>query len=185
MVGANALAIDETHGGTANTSFEGKLFTDAKLQNATTDFEKAAFGDLAFWATKGKYRLPSRKESIALLNDASWQYGYVETNDMKIYGFLATNPANGVPERNLRFAKPLTEEDIAKGVFFPSAGSRYEKGELRNVGYGAYYWVGKVWEDQDSWGYFISADRDGVYGIDQGDDGTKGNCIRPVYIGAE
>lgn len=185
VVGANALAIDETCGGTANTSFEGKLFTDAKMQNATTDFEKAAFGDLAFWATKGKYRLPSRKESIALLNDASWQYGYVETNGMKIYGFLATNPANGVPERNLRSAKPLTEEDIAKGVFFPSAGSRYEKGELRNVGYGAYYWVGKVWEDQDSWGYFISADRDGVYGIDQGDDGTKGDCIRPVYIGAE
>ncbi len=69
VVGANALAIDDTHGGTANTYFEGKLYTDAKMQNETTDFEKAAFGDLAFWATKGEYRLPSRKESLSNIKD--------------------------------------------------------------------------------------------------------------------
>ena len=43
----------------------------------------------------------------------------------------------------------------------------------------------KVWEDNDSWGAFISADRDGLYGDYQGDDGTKGNSIRPVFVGAK
>lgn len=185
VVGTKALAIDDTHGGSANMSYAGKLFTDQKMQHETTDFENAAYGDLAFWATKGKYRMPTRKEALDLLNDASWQYGFVQGDGMKIYGFLVTNPKNGAPERNTFPAIELKPEVLAEGVFFPHAGFRNDKGLLKNVGYGAYYWVGKVWEDNDDWGCFLSTDGDGIYGDYQGDDGTAGNCIRPIYIGDE
>jgi hypothetical protein len=53
----------------------GKMFTDKEMTQETTDFSKAKYGDIVYWATRGKWRLPRQSELEALTQDSSWVYG--------------------------------------------------------------------------------------------------------------
>lgn len=57
------------------TDIAGKMYTTQDCTVATTDFTAAKFGDLAYWASKGKFRLPTQAEMTKLVNEASSQYG--------------------------------------------------------------------------------------------------------------
>ena len=107
------------------TQIAGKMFTDRGCTVGTTDFSAAKYGDIAFWASKGKYRTPTADEIIALLANASRQYGlYTPSPGHVIPGILFFDPVGDAPVFS-DVETSFTDEDLAKGVFFPYAGRRY------------------------------------------------------------
>lgn len=128
VCGKNALTYSkDVYGNTTKTDISGKMYTDDKFLNETTDFNQAAFGDIAYWATKGKYRLPKYDEIYNLAQNGKWQLGYIVVEDNKrIYGYLVTEPGEGDFARTITYAIELKQEDLSKGLFLPFAGSRYD-----------------------------------------------------------
>lgn len=83
-------------------------------------------GDVAFWSSNGKYRLPTAAEikSLAKYNDsASYQLGYITKGGKKIYGYLYTTPLNGDLVQSTE-EKELSDADLECGLFLPLAGRR-------------------------------------------------------------
>lgn len=99
------------------------------------------YGDLAFWASKGQYRMPNKDEigTLYVKSDrkvkgcANLQAGYYkyrleeDTQDRVMNGILYTTApfyvAGGLPTCNTT-AVELTPADIESGVFFPKNGER-------------------------------------------------------------
>ena len=73
------------------TDISGKLYTDQDCTVVTTDFAAAKYGDIAYWASNGKYRMPTMEDFKALEEKASAQYGVYNG----IAGILYTDPAFG------------------------------------------------------------------------------------------
>ena len=110
------------------TDISGKMFLDQACTSETTDFEAAKYGDIAWWASNGSWRLPTRSEIQNLLDKASVQYGsYFTPDNQTLRGFLFTNPGTGKERVENLELTPLTDEDLAKGVFFVKSGRRYDK----------------------------------------------------------
>lgn len=118
----NAAASMATPSGNLNIC--GKMYTDQACTNETSDFAAAAFGDLAYWASKGNYRLPTAEE-LATLGECDTQYGhYIAPDGIKIWGLLFTEPATeGSPVFN-SIEIQITDEMLDKGLFLPLAGRR-------------------------------------------------------------
>ena len=182
VCGKNALTYSNMiFANTTKTDISGKMYTDDKLQHETNNFQEAAFGDIAYWATNGKYRMPRYREILELTEKASWQFGYVvlEGNN-RLYGYLVTNPET-TPMKN-RVARELTKEEIDKGLFLPCAGSRYDNtNAVKYAGYGGYYFASILFEDAADWARSLQFDNDGVYD-NNGEDCRHGNSIRPILV---
>ena len=114
----------------------GKVYSDA---NATTEVTgNAAFkeidtfastnhnelwGDIAYWASKGQFRLPKNTEMVKLHNVSDKLAGYYKTSDGSVvYGFLyrTPNPSRVTSSTNQEF----TDADLESGLFLPKAGRR-------------------------------------------------------------
>ena len=100
---------------------------------------KEIAGDVAFWASKGKYCLPNKTQINELSHKdnskASIKYGkYVYDENTEIYGYLYTTPIDGDPKRNLpgteEFTGPeeFTDADLECGLFLPLTGRRSPNG---------------------------------------------------------
>lgn len=184
VCGKNALTYSkDVYGNTTKTDISGKMYTDDKFLNETTDFNQAAFGDIAYWATKGKYRLPKYDEIYNLAQNGKWQLGYIVVEDNKrIYGYLVTEPGEGDFARVMTFGKELTQEDLSKGLFLPFAGSRYDNTKaVKYAGYGGYYSSSILFEDDKDFARLLGIDSDGV-NPDNGDNCRYGQSIRPVVV---
>ena len=114
----------------------GKVYSDA---NATTEVTgNAAFkeidtfastnhnelwGDIAYWASKGQFRLPKNTEMVKLHNVSDKLAGYYKTSDGSVvYGFLYRTPN---PSRvNNGTNQEFTDADLESGLFLPKAGRR-------------------------------------------------------------
>lgn len=102
----------------------GKLYYPSVADyNETNLFDKATFGDLAYWASKGKYRIPRNSDMQILCDYASWQLGYIKVNNRNINGVLFYNPGNERITNNK--SRLLTDEEMETGLFIPSAGRLY------------------------------------------------------------
>ena len=129
------------------------------------------FGDLAFYASKGKWRLPTRTDFENLMLNSAQYIGYyndgtndiigvlfVPTNDTHLKGKVidknnqvikASNTSGGVPVRKYTDSqtrlRQFTIEEINKGIFFPFAGiyNNYNDGspKLSQPGNQAAYWT--------------------------------------------
>lgn len=109
-----------------NKDINSKLYTDEKCSYETFDFSSAKYGDLAYWASKGQYRLPKAEEIEVLINQASYQYGYfLSFDNIKIYGMLFTTPSGSRVTNST--VKEFTKDDLAKGLFLPYAGRAVSK----------------------------------------------------------
>lgn len=184
VCGSNALTCSkDVYGNTTKTDIAGKMYTDDKFINETTDFEQATFGDIAYWATKGMFRLPRYTEIIDLTQKGKWQFGYVTVDENKqIYGYLVTEPGEGDIAMTIRFPKELTKDDISTGLFLPCAGSRYDDTKaVKYAGYGGYYTSSILFEDSKDHARCLSFDNDGVYDSN-GENCRYGSSIRPVVV---
>ena len=108
------------------TDISGKLYTDQACTATTTDFAAAKYGDIAFWASNGKYRMPTEAEYAALLASASAVKATYTLNGANITGIYFFNPeAGATPTIDVANIKTLTDDDLKVGIFLPWAGRGY------------------------------------------------------------
>lgn len=128
-------------------------------------------GDLAMFASKGKWKLPTKTDFENLMNNTAQYIGYyndgtndiigvlfVPTNDGRLKGKIIDKNNNPLKNSNttggiqvLKYNNPntklrqFTSEEIKKGVFFPFAGmyNNYNDGmpKLSQPGNQAAYWT--------------------------------------------
>lgn len=87
------------------------------------------YGDVAFWASKGQYRMPKSAEIVKLRagsaaspDYATGRAGYVEKDGNRIYGILLTSTPSWEVSTLTTTAVALMEADLESGVFLPKAG---------------------------------------------------------------
>ena len=81
------------------------------------------WGDIAYWASKGKYRLPKNTEMVKLHNVSDKLAGYYKTSDGSVvYGYLYRTPNPSRVSNNTN--QEFTDADLESGLFLPKAGRR-------------------------------------------------------------
>jgi len=173
------------------TDIAGKLFTSQNCATETKDFSKATFGDLAFWASNGKFRLPTQAEYQKLVNEANIQYASYKIGEGKyVTGLYFTDPADGATPTVSDEPIELTDDDFNKGLFLPKAGRRYNTAPLNvNVqGTQGVYWTSGSITGSDAtepcYGAVFSI-QNAIHKYpywNKAFDAKAGFCIRPVYI---
>ena len=91
--------------------------------------ESASFwGDIAFWASMGEYRMPTNAEMKKLHNVSDKLLGwYVTPDGKKIWGVLFRTP-NPKRSTNSKPEMQFTDADMESGLFLPNAGRRANNG---------------------------------------------------------
>ena len=123
VVGTKSLTKTESvHLRHVTDNFSSKMFIDDSLKIETNDFTKACYGDLAYWATYGFYRMPTVEELESLKDNCQLRSGYVVLNDgSQLNGLFAYDKSANVTIKNNE--EEVTAEDLEKGIFLPFKGS--------------------------------------------------------------
>ena len=106
----------------------GKMYTDQTCVNETTDYSAAKFGDIAYWASNGKYRMPTGEEMQKLYTDACRvKATYTTAEGVEVVGTYYYDPAAGETPGAIEADTPrvLTNADMSKGLFLPYTGRFY------------------------------------------------------------
>ena len=188
---------------TTVSDISGKMYTDATCATATTNYADAKFGDIAFWASKGKYRMPTDAEFDKLYKDACYIAATYTEGTNTISGKYFYNPGVGEIAGEKEGTKTLTDDDLTTGLFLPYSGRGYNNNNLKiyKVDTQCVYRTSTVAENVSTseMGYGVvytannnkrNADTTTTKTVD---DGTKSAktlsygataryCIRPVYI---
>ena len=178
------------------TDSEGKTEAtgDARFYDCGTFISKNSqiWGDLAFWASKGKFRIPTKEELATLYNNTrvSRQFGYYDTGDYKVWGVLFTTSL-GDQVINTTSVE-LTDADLESGLFLPKAGRRNDTSSNTVIAMrtqGVYRSSGARWNT--SYPKFTQhstilqlTETEVKYGFTLGENlsNAAGFCIRPVLV---
>lgn len=199
-IGAGALHKDPASAvhldGSIPFDFSGKMYTDQNCTAATTDFAAAKYGDVAYWASNGQYRMPSKADMETLYNNACRTLATYNG----VSGTYFYNPAEGESAGVVDGTKGLTDADLEVGLFLPNAGRGYdnkdytlynintigmyrtstvqEKSKTGVQGYGVVSRPNKLDETCDFYNKTIRTADPKTYAY-----GACGRyCIRPIYI---
>lgn len=120
----------------SDLDISGKVYSDINATNEVTGdaaFKKIdtfasanhdeLWGDIAYWASKGQFRLPKNTEMVKLHGVSDKLAGYYKTSDgAVVYGYLyrTPNPSRETSGTNQEF----TDADLESGLFLPKAGRR-------------------------------------------------------------
>ena len=191
---------------TASFEFSGKMYTDQTCTTVTTNYADAKFGDIAFWASKGKYRMPTDAEFDKLYKDACYIAATYTEGANTISGKYFYNPGVGEIAGEKEGTKTLTDDDLTTGLFLPYSGRGYNNNNLKiyKVNTQCVYRTSTVAEDVSTsemgYGVIYTANNNkrnaDTTTIKTVDDGTKSAktlsygatsryAIRPIYIVAE
>lgn len=191
---------------TTVSDISGKMYTDATCATATTNYADAKFGDIAFWASKGKYRMPTDAEFDKLYKDACYIAATYTEGANTISGKYFYNPGVGEIAGEKEGTKTLTDDDLTTGLFLPYSGRGYNNNNLKiyKVNTQCVYRTSTVAEDVSTsemgYGVIYTANNNkrnaDTTTIKTVDDGTKSAktlsygatsryAIRPIYIVAE
>lgn len=158
-----------------------KMYSDINCNSETTDSSAAVCGDVAAWATHGLYRLPTKEEFDDLLAKASRQYGYVNTDGKKIYGFLFTDPTDGKPTVS-NSEREITQSELENGLFLPCAGLKYlNYGQVYHAGSSLCYLTSTPWPSKDAYRDFYALSLNKEEGGVGRNLRWLGWTVRPVY----
>ncbi len=158
------------------------------------------FGDLAFWASKGQYRMPTSSEIVKLRTNntaATGQAGYYNTpGGDTVFGVLLTSTPSWTSASMNTTAVELSDADLESGLFLPKAGRRSSTethSKIRFFDNQGVYWsstFGSLAADHETsstilaWRLNYTCD----YGYTTNLNGNEwgdvkaGNCIRPVLV---
>ncbi len=198
VCGSNALSNSSNPTNNRIYNVSGKMYTDANCTQECTDFSIAQYGDIAFWASIGKYRMPTMAEFHKIGDEASISFGYCLSQDnKKVYGCLFTNP---VGERIIDSQdKQFTKEDLDKRLFLPFNSTRLNpeataghNGKLIYFGNEGSYWSSET-EYLGSYIYQCGFIVQNFAGTDMDDGvhtlmtyfwggGHQGHPIRPILV---
>lgn len=87
------------------------------------------YGDVAYWASKGKYRMPTNNEIVTLRAAVDKQHANAEAcyymlGDVRIDGILLTSTPSWVESTLNTTSRELSEADLESGLFLPKTGRR-------------------------------------------------------------
>ena len=106
--------------------FSSELASNGNSQYTKDGKTAAIAGDVAYWASKGKYSMPKKGLLSALshhtTSKASFQYGKYVSGDVTVYGYLYTTPQGDVVRSNEEVT--FTDADLESGLFLPFTGRR-------------------------------------------------------------
>ena len=106
--------------------FSSELASNGNSQYTKDGKTAAIAGDVAYWASKGKYCMPKKGLLSALshhtTSKASFQYGKYVSGDVTVYGYLYTTPQGDVVRSNEEVT--FTDADLESGLFLPLTGRR-------------------------------------------------------------
>ena len=123
--------------------FSSELASNGNSQYTKDGKTAAIAGDVAYWASKGKYCMPKKGLLSALshhtTSKASFQYGKYVSGDVTVYGYLYTTPQGDVVRSNEEVT--FTDADLESGLFLPFTGRRSnrENGVIINQRHQAIY----------------------------------------------
>lgn len=117
----------------------GKMYSDVHATNEVTGLaaleeidsfassnHNRLWGDIAFWASKGKFRMPTAAEFKTLHNEVHKLTGEYTTPDgLKVYGTLFRTVLPG-ENRQGTDGHVFTDADLESGLFLPKAGRKYD-----------------------------------------------------------
>ena len=157
--------------GANNYSYSYSRYYSYHMGNLQAVIQNRCYGDLAYYASNGKFMMPTKADFDNLMAKTGEYVGYYQDGCNIIVGVLFdptvpackkgkvldknghiignTNRPNGIyvgkyNARNTRMKK-FSKEDIDKGVFFPFAGAYTEYNDgaprLQRPGGQAYYWT--------------------------------------------
>lgn len=96
-----------------------------ELDSFDTNHNKL-WGDAAYWASKGKFRLPTAAELKTIHNEVHKLIGVYTTSDgKKVYGQLCVTVLPGETRKNTN-GHVFTDADLEIGLFLPKAGRKYD-----------------------------------------------------------
>lgn len=164
------------------------------------------WGDLAYWASKGAYKMPTAADMKKLHNEVHKESGVYTTADgKKVWGLFLTTVLPGETRKQPGTTpRTITDVDLEYGLFLPKAGRRYnvnsnyviqkvlEQGTYRTSTYygkathngteydvAGYYHIPKDYKGKLYYGNGLGETVSGAYGT------TAGYLIRPVLVEAE
>ena len=144
---------------------------DSSVANIEKKNSNNEYGDIAYYASKGDWRLPNAEEFKKLMENTTEYIGYYPSEAGDVLGVLFvpdgfahgkiigkngqvvanSNETGNIPGfsgkkyQTSTIVRKFTAEEISKGIFFPAAGTftNYSSGEtnLNNAGRMGYYWT--------------------------------------------
>ena len=106
--------------------FSSELASNGNSQYTKDGKAAAIAGDVAYWASKGKYCMPKKGLLSSLSHNktskASFQYGKYVKGDVTVYGYLYTTPLGDIVRSNEEVT--FTDADLESGLFLPFTGRR-------------------------------------------------------------
>jgi len=157
----------------SGNDIEGKLYYDTAGTTREYGYRDAKYGDVIYWATKGKYRMPSYGDFYAIATAQSESIKDIEgiesefTTMGSVAGYKFTDKTNG------------------NSIFFPAEGYRNVAGDRLGQGTTGRYLSGR--STAASTAYVLYFTKDGVCITDSNVDSTThlgykgfGGTLRPV-----
>ena len=114
------------------TNISGMMYTDQACTATTTDFAAAKYGDIAHWASRGQYRMPSYEDISKLVTLASSCLATYTLDGVAISGVYFVDPEIGTEPVHSTETKDLTDVDLQVGLFLPYNGRGYNKSSIKN-----------------------------------------------------
>ena len=190
------------------TNISGLMYTDQACTAVTTDFAAAKYGDIAHWASRGQYRMPSYEDISKLVTLASSSLATYTLDGVAIAGVYFVDPEVGSEPVHSTETMILTDADLQVGLFLPYNGRGYNKSSIKNnrdnrydvfnTGSNCIYNVSVVKEVDPStknyvsggcYGYIFNASQVGNAETVQGLEYLNGAmnstarfAIRPIYV---
>lgn len=124
-----ALHVAAPVEGAVAFDLSGKMYTDGTCATETSDFAAAKYGDIAFWASKGKYRMPTESEFATLYANSCYTVASYKLSGVDVSGTYFYNPGEGETAGLVSGTKELSADDLAIGLFLPYSGRAYNNTE--------------------------------------------------------
>ena len=124
-----ALHVAAPAEGADTFDLSGKMYTDSTCATATTNFADAKYGDIAFWASNGQYRMPTEQEFATLYANSCYTVATYNSNGINVSGTYFYNPGEGETAGEVEGTKVLFDSDLLVGLFLPYSGRAYNNTE--------------------------------------------------------
>ena len=132
----------------------GMMFEDADCTLDTENLGDAKYGDIAFYASKGQYRMPTADEFETLIDNAN----SVLAQFNGVHGVYFWDPTDDAGRTSTASGSSneiiLTKEQLNNGVFFPAVGRGFNADNsytINGVGSTFMYRAGEM-EVSENWG---------------------------------
>ena len=188
------------------------LSTSTEYWKSTSSLQKQVsgdkkYGDLAYYASKGSWAVPTVEQFEALLSSTGEYISYYQDDnnryvygvffdpdvpqnlkgkvldkDNRVLGNSNTNKTYGAFNNKLR---QLQKSDFDKGIFFPMAGMYTYGGYLEKPGTQGAYWLDKPVNANQACAFlsYVSERNEAFSGISRNSAKSVMYSIRPIYVG--